>query len=160
MRWIFVDKFLEIKKGKYAKAVKNVSLGEDHLHDHFPGHPIMPCTLIIEGMAQTGGVLAGYTRDFKNLVILAKIESARFYDVAGPGDQLIFEAELVEDREEGCWVSAKANRNGDCIAEVSIMFANIEVPNTGGGDDNYVFKKRFLSLLGVDKFLKEDKPGD
>ena len=57
MRWYWIDRFLEFESGRYAKAVKNVSLAEDHLHDHFPGYPLMPNSLVIEGLAQTGGLL-------------------------------------------------------------------------------------------------------
>jgi len=64
MRWYWIDKFLEFESGSRAKAVKNVSLSEEHLHDHFPGFPVMPASLMIEGMAQTGGILLGEVNDF------------------------------------------------------------------------------------------------
>ena len=56
MRWFWIDRFIEFEAAR-AKAIKNISLGEEHLHDHFPGYPVMPNTLIVEGMAQTGGLL-------------------------------------------------------------------------------------------------------
>ena len=55
MRWIWIDKFLEFRSGQFARAIKNLTLAEEHLHDHFPGYPVMPASLIIEGLAQTGG---------------------------------------------------------------------------------------------------------
>ena len=87
MRWFLIDKFIEIQKGKYAKAIKNITLGEDHLHDHFPTFPVMPNSLIIESLAQTAGVLAGYSKDFEQNVILSKINKAIFHRMALPGDQ-------------------------------------------------------------------------
>lgn len=154
MRWIFVDRFLELKKGRYAKAIKNVSMGEDHIHDHFPSFPVMPNSLIIEALAQTGGVLAGYNHDFKNLVVLAKIEKATFHEMATPGDQLLLEAEIIEDREEGCRVAGRASVNGRKLADVSILFANLDASEIDPeAPDNFVFTKQFLSLLGVDKVL-------
>ena len=57
MRWIWIDRFVEFESGRRAVAIKNVSLAEEHLHDHFPGYPIMPNSLITEGLAQTGGLL-------------------------------------------------------------------------------------------------------
>jgi len=155
MRWIFVDRLLEIKKGKYAKAIKNISMGEDHLHDHFPLFPVMPNTLIIEALAQTGGILAGLSHDFKNMVILAKIEKATFHDMATPGDQLILEAEIVEDREEGCRITGRANLNGKRLADVSILFVNLDTSEMNSSVDSYVFTRQFLALLGVDKVLAE-----
>ena len=57
MRWYWIDRFVEFESGRYAKAIKNISLAEDHLHDHFPYYPMIPNSLVIEGMAQTGGLL-------------------------------------------------------------------------------------------------------
>ena len=88
MRWIWIDKFLEFRSGKFARAVKNLTLAEEHLHDHFPGYPVMPASLIIEGLAQTGGILVGDAGGFAEKVVLAKIPRAEFYGVACAGDQL------------------------------------------------------------------------
>jgi 3-hydroxyacyl-[acyl-carrier-protein] dehydratase len=74
MRWIWIDKFLEFESGKRAVALKNVTLAEEHLHDHFPGFPVMPECLMIEAMAQTAGILVGEARKFQEKVILAKIK--------------------------------------------------------------------------------------
>lgn len=73
MRWIWIDRFLEFESGKSAKAVKNLSTAEDHFRDHFPGYPVMPAALIIEGLAQTGGILVGEANQFREKVVLAKI---------------------------------------------------------------------------------------
>src|SRR5262249_23305684 len=73
MRWIWIDKFLEFRSGKFARAVKNLTLAEEHLHDHLPGYPVMPASLIIEGLAQTGGILVGEADGFAQKVVLAKI---------------------------------------------------------------------------------------
>src|SRR5512143_4298190 len=86
MRWIWIDKFVEFESGRRAVAVKNVTLAEEHLHDHFPGFPIMPECLMIEGMAQTGGILVGEAREFREKVVLAKISKAVFFDFVKPGD--------------------------------------------------------------------------
>ena len=59
--------------GKSARAVKNLSLAEDHFADHFPGYPVMPAALILEGLAQTGGILVGEANDFREKVVLAKV---------------------------------------------------------------------------------------
>ena len=61
MRWIWIDKFEHFEPGVSAVAIKNVSQAEDHLHDHFPGFPVMPASLMIEGMAQTAGVICMLT---------------------------------------------------------------------------------------------------
>ena len=88
MRWIWIDKFIEFHSGESAVAVKNVTLAEEHLHDHFPGFPVMPECLIIEAMAQTAGILVGEAKKFQEKVILAKIKKAVFFDYVKPGDTL------------------------------------------------------------------------
>ena len=87
MRWLWIDRFLEFERGKSARAVKNLSLAEDLFADHFPGYPVMPAALMLEGLAQTGGILVGEANDFKEKVVLAKIVWARFprEAVAGRG---------------------------------------------------------------------------
>jgi 3-hydroxyacyl-[acyl-carrier-protein] dehydratase len=150
MRWIFVDRFLTLEKGRYAKAVKNVSMGEEHLHDHFPSYPVMPNSLIIEALAQTGGLLAGHAFDFKEKVILAKIEKAEFFRMVTPGDQMILEATLVENREEGCKVLGVVSVNGTRVASATLMFVNLRANQAKGWQpENFVFTKEFLALLGV-----------
>ncbi len=82
MRWIWIDRITQLERAKQCVAIKNVSLAEDVLHDHFPANntrpaiPVMPNSLIIEGMAQTAGILVSHANDFSEKVILAKISSS------------------------------------------------------------------------------------
>ena len=100
MRWIWIDRFVKFESGKTAQAVKNITLAEEHLHDHFPGYPVMPAALIIEGMAQTAGILACEASGFKEKVVLAKITKAVFEGLAVPGDTLLFTANVEEINEQ------------------------------------------------------------
>lgn len=100
MRWIWIDKFVEFESGKRAVSVKNVTLAEEHLHDHFPGFPMMPETLCIEAMAQTAGILVGQARNFEEKVILAKINKCVFHKYVRPGDTLRIEARLTRLRRK------------------------------------------------------------
>src|SRR5439155_12820446 len=86
MRWIWIDKFVEFTPRTSATAVKSVTLAEEHLHDLYPGFPIVPHSLIIEGMAQTAGILVGEARNFAEKVILAKIGRATFHRLVRPGE--------------------------------------------------------------------------
>src|SRR5438105_8361240 len=101
MRWIWIDRFLEFQRGKSARALKNLSLAEDFFADHFPSWPIMPAALILEGLAQTGGILVGDVNYFREKVVLAKILKARFMREAVAGDELIYEIDLLHMRPEG-----------------------------------------------------------
>src|SRR5437773_7818942 len=99
MRWLWIDRFLAFNRGKSARALKNLSLAEDVFAEHFPGYPVMPASLILEGLAQTGGILVGEANDFREKVVLAKINSARFHREAVAGQQLVYDAELLTIRE-------------------------------------------------------------
>ena len=85
---------MEFNSGQSAVAIKNVTLAEEHLHDHFPGFPIMPECLMIEAMAQTAGILVGEARNFEEKVILAKIKKCVFYHYVRPGDTITLHAEI------------------------------------------------------------------
>lgn len=147
MRWFLIDRILDIEKGKFARAVKNITLGEDFLYGHFPSFPVMPNSLIIESIAQTGGILVGHINGFKYKVILAKIEKAVFSEMARPGDQIILEAEILEERNEGYRVHGKAKVNDTEIASVYLMFVNLINENGPWPKENFVFNKNFLSLF-------------
>src|SRR6059058_6350278 len=98
MRWLWIDRFLEFHPGKSAKALKNLSLAEDHFADHFPGYPVMPGPLILEGLAQTGGILVGDANDFREKVVLAKIPKATFHADVLAGEELTYEATMLDLR--------------------------------------------------------------
>lgn len=131
MRWFWIDKFVHFESGKQAKAVKNISLSEEHLHDHFPGFPVMPCSLIIEGMAQTGGILLGETHKFKYLVFLAKVPKFKSHRSARPGDQLIYTATLTDARDEGGMTAVTAHCGDELVAEAEIVFAHLSPEDAG-----------------------------
>jgi len=155
MRWFLVDRFVELDGGKHATAIKNVTLAEDYIHDHFPGYPCMPASLIIEAAAQTGGLLTGHACDFQHAVILAKIERAVFHRLVLPGDTLRVRAELLESRDEGSRVAAVASVDNDPVAEIRLMFANVELPP--GADpsrDNFVFSRNFQCLFKLKALVK------
>jgi len=156
MRWMWIDRFLELRKGDCAKAVKNVTMAEEHLHDYSPYYPMMPQPLMIESMAQTGGVLAGYSDDFKHEVILAKIERATFGDPVVPGDRMLVEAKLLEARDEGSRLECRCTVNGAEVAAATIMFVNLDRQKAGlAPDENFVFTDELKQLLRIDEAVRE-----
>jgi 3-hydroxyacyl-[acyl-carrier-protein] dehydratase len=149
MRWIWIDKFVEFESGKRAVSVKNVTLAEEHLHDHFPGFPVMPECLMIEAMAQTAGILVGEARNFQEKVILAKIKKCVFFDYVRPGDTLRLTANADSITEEAASTSGKIMCEDKLIAEIDLMFSHID-KNLGGKkfpEENFVFTDMFQSLL-------------
>ena len=125
MRWYWIDRFIEFESGKYAKAVKNISLAEDYLHDHFPGYPVLPKSLVIEGLAQTGGLLVCEYNHFQEKVVLAKLTRARFYAEALPGDRLIYTATIESIKEDGAMITATSYKDGQLQADMEIVFAHL-----------------------------------
>jgi len=149
MRWIWIDAFVEFESRRRAVAIKNISLAEEHLHDHFPGYPVMPPSLIIEGMAQTAGILVGQARRFTEKVILAKVQRARFEDYAVPGDQLLYEAVIASFDEAAAGITGLVYRRGVQLAKIDLLFSHVDRAMTELAlpDHNFVFNEQFMSLL-------------
>ena len=149
MRWSWIDKFVEFHSGKYAVALKNVTLAEEHLHDHFPGFPVMPETLCIEAMAQTAGILVGEAKKFQEKVILAKIKKAVFFDYVKPGDTIKLHAKIESIAPEAASTSGKITCEDKLIAEIDLMFSHIDQNLAGKKfpEENFVFTDTFKSLL-------------
>ena len=149
MRWIWIDKFVEFEPGRRAVALKNVSLAEEHVHDHWEPYPIHPASLMIEGMAQTAGILVGQARNFREKVILAKIARAEFDEVVVPGDQVTFRAEIESISPEAAATKGVVLRNGKPIGRVDLMFSHID-RNLAGvkfPEENFVFTGQFERLI-------------
>ncbi|MCA9065210.1 MAG: beta-hydroxyacyl-ACP dehydratase [Planctomycetaceae bacterium] len=154
MRWYWIDRFIEFDSGRRARSVKNVSLAEEHLHDHFPGFPVMPASLMIEGMAQTGGILLGEKFQFEYNVILAKVPKVTFHSWACPGDQLIYSAVLEDARDEGGSVKVTATVGDRLVAEAEIVFVHLssDDPQLSRIDQkNFVFRMNLMDILTVGK---------
>jgi 3-hydroxyacyl-[acyl-carrier-protein] dehydratase len=161
MRWTWIDRFVSFESGKSATAVKNLSLAEDHFADHFPGFPVMPAPLILEGLAQTGGILVGEANKYEKNVVLAKI-TAKFHREALAGEQLTYATTLIDLNDTGARVSATAHSGNDLIAEAEIMFAHVtaaqlppELPDT-----KFVFSGELTHLLrAAEAVSKASQPG-
>jgi len=149
MRWIWIDKFVEFESGRRAVAVKNVTMAEEHLHDHFPGFPVMPECLMIEAMAQTGGILVGQASDFREKVVLAKISKAVFFDYVTPGDSLRVEVQIGTIAPEAASTSGRIRRGEQVIAEIDLMFSHIDHNMAGKKfpEENFIFTETITSLL-------------
>jgi len=121
--FLMVDAILEVERLKRVVGVKNVSINEAYFQGHFPGKPIMPGVLIIEAMAQTGGLLLLLEvpdRENKLLYFVA-VDGARFRRPVVPGDQLRLEVSVISWRGDFCKLEGKATVNGQLAAEATLM---------------------------------------
>jgi 3-hydroxyacyl-[acyl-carrier-protein] dehydratase len=170
MRWMWIDRIVELVPRERMVAIKHVSMAEEHVHDHFPSTParkampIMPMSLIVEGMAQTAGVLAGHAEGFKEKVVLAKVSKAQVTRDATPGCTIRYTATidqftpvgastkgLVELIEPGATGSAEP----EVIGQIDLLFSHLD--NNMGGvaypEENFVFSESFKTLMqtsGID----------
>lgn len=123
--FLLVDKIIEMEMGKRVVGIKNVTMNEPFFQGHFPGHPIMPGVLIIEAMAQAGGVLALKSvpkEEVKNKVIyFMSIDKAKFRKRVVPGDQLRFELDVIRQRSNIVSLKARALVDGAVVAEAELM---------------------------------------
>ncbi|NBT12024.1 MAG: beta-hydroxyacyl-ACP dehydratase [Planctomycetia bacterium] len=126
MRWFWIDRFDEFVRGKHATAVKNVSLAEEHMHDHFPGAALMPNSLVVEGMAQTAGLLVADAIEFNRRVVLAKVANAEFHFDAVPGDTLRFEALILDLKPTGSLCRVTSRVADRVQGEAELFFAHLE----------------------------------
>ena len=148
MRWVWIDRFVEFVSGHSAKAVKCLSLAEDHFADHFPGFPVMPAPLILEGLAQTGGILVGEANKFEKNVVLAKM-SAKFNREAMAGEQLTYTTTMLDLNGTGARVSGQVYVGAELMAEADIMFAHVTAEQLPPGipDPKFVFSGELSQLL-------------
>lgn len=164
MRWMWIDRVVALEPGKRLVAIKHVSLAEEHLHDHFaadasgPALPIMPASLILEGMAQTAGILVGHAEGFREKVILAKVGKAELTEDAGPGCTLRYTATIVQMDKSGASTNgvvellepaAADQRPARVIGQIDLMFSHIDNNMQGLAfpAHNFVFGEGFKTLL-------------
>lgn len=172
MRWMWIDQIVEYVPARRMAAIKNVSLSEEHVHDHvFGGGVLMPASLMIEGMAQTAGILVGSVNKFREKVVLAKVVRATFDFDVSPGETIRYEAELEHISAQGAstagivkrlrhsgvatsaardaTVAVSDSREWQTIGAVDLMFSHLD-QNISGVEfpkENFVFSDNFRMIL-------------
>jgi len=174
MRWMWIDRILQLDKGQRCVAIKNVSLAEEVVHDHFPASahwpatPVLPNTLIIEGMAQTAGILVGHANAFREKVILAKIGKATFHAAARPGRTLRYDAVIDRIDDAGAATTGhvdlidpgKPDEPPRRLADIELMFSHIDHNRSGLAfpEHNFVFTDQFMDVLRQSGFDPDVSP--
>ncbi len=163
MRWLWIDQIVAYEPGQRLAAVKLVSLAEEHLHDHFaadpraglPPMPVMPMSLIIEGMAQTAGILVGSVNRFREKVILAKIGKAEMQCEIAPGQMLRYDAVIEHIGPHGASTAGTVSRRKPTesdwqpVGAIDLMFSHIDQNISGIAfpKENFVFGDNFRTIL-------------
>lgn len=131
--FLLIDRILELEQGKRIVGIKNVTINEPFFQGHFPGNPIMPGVLILEAMAQIGGILAvkstASLEGKEKIALFLGIEKAKFRKPVVPGDQLRFEIEVIHERMPIWKVSAKAFVDGKVVCESELTAMVTEKKN-------------------------------
>ncbi len=125
--FLMVDRVLSVTPGKSIVAVKNVTANEAYFVGHFPGHPVMPGVLVLEALAQAGGVLAWESVSEDDgfwILYLVGIDNARFKQPVRPGDQLVLKVDLVQRRRNLWRYEARAEVDGKLVAEAEFLMAD------------------------------------
>lgn len=125
--FLLVDRILELEPMKKAVGIKNVTANEEFFQGHFPGHPVMPGALILEAMAQVGGVAMLYNDEFRGqLALFAGMDRVKFRKPVVPGDQLKMTAEVIKLRSSMGKIWAEAYVDGQIAAEGEFLFALVK----------------------------------
>lgn len=183
MRWMWIDRVVELTPRERIVTIKNVSLAEEHLHDHFgpgvdrPALPVMPASLIVEGVAQSGGILVGHASGFTEKVVLAKIGNAEFSREVVPGETLRYTVTIQQYDRAGAATQGvvEVMRPGtgapgwERIGTVDLMFSHVDQSMDVRGDGpevpehNFAFGETFRTLLrmsGVEEPQPPPPPPD
>jgi len=122
--FILVDRVLDFAPGKTITGLKNVSMGEPFFQGHFPGEPVMPGVLILEGMAQVGALLAYLSAPDmigNKLVFFAGLDKVRFRRVVRPGDQLILRLDMIRQKTRLTKMAGKAYVDDELVTEAELL---------------------------------------
>lgn len=157
MRWFLIDKYFDIKQGESLKAMKLISCNEKYFDQHYPWQPVFPPTLMIEMMAQAGGVLSGISLGFQKEIVLGKVEKCEFYKEVMPPKKLIIESKLATIDENSSWTEMTIKDEDGEVAKSRIMFAFLTSFGIPGAEGSIIFTDEFLNSYGLAEYKRSGK---
>ena len=158
MRFTLIDKILELDPGKSIVAVKNLSLAEEYLADHFPGFPVMPGVLMLEAIVQAGAWLIRATNDFEHsLIVLKEARNVKYGSFVTPGTQVLIHATVSKSSEHETCFRGQVTSNGTIMVSAKVTLHHFNLadrsPELKAADERIV---RYLR--GLQSVLMNHKP--
>jgi len=148
LRFLLVDRILELERGRRARGIKSVTMSEDFLTHHFPEAPIMPGALLAESLVQLADWVIRDGSDHRQVGLAVSFESARFHRLARPGDRLDLEVELV-DRDDGtARFKGQVSRDGQRVAAARFTLSVEDAEELLSEDDS---RRSLANLLGGER---------
>ncbi len=142
MRFSLIDRITELEPGKRLTAVKNLSMSEEYLQDHFPLFPVMPGVLMLESLFQAGAWLVRCSEDFAHSVVqLAEARNVKFNDFVEPGETLVVEASIQRQDEQTTWIQASGTVNRTVAVKARLVL------------DRYNLADRQLASVTIDAYM-------
>ncbi len=151
MRFSLVDRIISLEPGKSVTAVKNLTLAEEYLADHFPGFPVMPGVLMLESLVQASAWLMRYTKDFKySTILLKQARAVRFNSFVTPGKTLTVTATVHKSKESECVLKGAGTVDGESVVNARLTLEQFNLadrdPNLADSDRLRIEKMRELFL--------------
>lgn len=134
--FVLIDRLVELEPGARASAIKTFARDDGIFRDHFPGHPLVPGTLLVEAMAQTAGWLVAATTAFTTSTQLVMVKDAKFRRAVRPGVEIAISAAIASTRGDAYELTADARAAGETAATARLVLQTFELP---AGDESDVF---------------------
>ena len=152
MRYVLIDRLLELEPGRRAAAVKTFLPEEEIFRDHFPGFPVVPGSLLLEAMGQTGGWLLAGTLEFARWPLLNMVDNAKFRRWVRPGEEIRIEAAIRSMKESDFELTAEASVAGERAASARFLFHAFTLALAQGGGTAFAAwtRRTFESLGGME----------
>lgn len=163
MKYIFIDRYLELRRGEYGRAVKAITHGEGFLDTEGSPVPMMPASLLVETQAQVAGILVAYTMEFRSKSVLGKLDRAEFHRPIVAGDTLMVTATIdgtLEDSKGTNYaVETRVEVDGEVVASMRCILASLVLTSTQGSNfDSSAFRRsreEMFRAIGVMDLLED-----
>jgi 3-hydroxyacyl-[acyl-carrier-protein] dehydratase len=147
MRFNLLDRITEVQPGRSLRAVKNLTLGEEYLADHFPSFPVMPGVLMLEGLVEAGAWLLRLTEDYRHsIIVLREVRNIKYGTFVEPGRQLAFQVEMAERGDVVATFKGKGEVEGQSAVSARLVLATYNLrdraPALASNDERIVRQLR------------------